>query len=325
MATKRMKRTYLISLLILCSLSQGAIAESFKFVAYGDMPYSVPDDYVRYERLIKKINQIKPSFSIFVGDTKSGSTPCTDEYNVIVKNYFNQFEAPLIYSVGDNEWTDCHRPKAGSYDPLERLDKIRSFFFATDKSFGKETLTLHRQADLMPDFKLYVENSYWIKNGFLFVSLHIPGSNNNFGRNDESTLEYRKRNAANLAWIDYTFNLASKQNLAGIIFAFQADMFYSPSQSTDASSGFRDALNSFTVHSELFEKPVLLINGDSHRLKIDQPLTSRNKKFVLENVIRLQVMGEDEVQAVEVNVDPISEQPFSFKPLILKANSEYRN
>ena len=56
-----------------------AYGESIRFVALGDMPYSLPKDFVRYERLIKAINADQPAFSIFVGDTKSGETPCTDE------------------------------------------------------------------------------------------------------------------------------------------------------------------------------------------------------------------------------------------------------
>ena len=104
---------------LIAILSQTSFAQAFKFVALGDMPYSIPDDYSRYERLIGAINLVNPSFTIFIGDTKSGSTPCSDQYNQVVKNYFNQFNMPLIYSIGDNEWTDCHRPLAGSYDPLE--------------------------------------------------------------------------------------------------------------------------------------------------------------------------------------------------------------
>jgi len=318
-----MKPFKVLPLLFFITISQFSFAQSFKFVAYGDMPYSIPGDYVRYEKLIQAINHAKPSFTIFVGDTKSGSTPCSNENNVIIKNYFNEFESPLIYSIGDNEWTDCHRPLAGSYDPIERLEKLRGTFFSNSKSLGKKTLQLHRQSDLMPEFSLYVENSYWIKNGFLFVSLHIPGSNNNFERNQDAINEYRLRNTANLAWIEYTFGLAKKERLAGMIISYQADMFYSPSQAVDLSSGFRETLSSLTSHAESFQKPVLLINGDSHKLKIDQPLKTLDKKYVLENVIRLQVMGEDEVQAVEISVDPTSEQPFSFKPLILKANSQY--
>ena len=305
-------------------LSQTVFAQAFKFVALGDMPYTIPDDYSRYERLIGAVNVANPSFTIFIGDTKSGSTPCTDQYNQIVKNYFQQFNRPLIYSIGDNEWTDCHRPLAGSYDPLERLEKLRSTFFANSKSQGKQQMVLHRQADIMPQFSQYVENAYWVKNGFLFVNLHIPGSNNNFERNEIAMNEYRQRNEANLAWIDYAFTLAEKNKLSGIIFAYQADMFYAPSQATELSSGYRDTLLSFTGHAQSFKKPVLLVHGDSHRLKIDQPLKTLDQKLVLENVIRLQVMGEDQVQAVEIGVDPSSEQPFTFKPLILKSNSLYR-
>jgi hypothetical protein len=142
-----------------------------------------------------------------------------------------------------------------------------------------------------------------------------------YGRSQESDLEYHDRNIANLAWIDFVFTLAHKQHLSGVIFFYQADMFYDPTQAISMASGYRDTIASLTLHSEEFNKPVLLINGDGHRLKIDQQLRRLNQPHVLENVLRLQVMGEDEVQAVEIAVDPASVQPFSFKPLILFENS----
>jgi len=118
-----MKLRYLktiLAALFLCFASVST-AQNFKFIALGDMPYNIPEDYVRYERLIQRINTQTPAFSIFIGDTKSGSTPCSDEYNLIVEGYFKKFNSPLLYSPGDNEWTDCHRPSAGAYDPIERL------------------------------------------------------------------------------------------------------------------------------------------------------------------------------------------------------------
>ena len=297
-------------------------SEIFRFVALGDMPYSIPDDYPRYERLISAINKINPSFSIFIGDTKSGSTPCSNEYNQRVKSYFNQFTAPLIYSIGDNEWTDCHRPLAGSYDPIERLDNLRSTFFNTNRSFGKKQIELNRQADNDSNYAKYVENSYWVKNQFLFVNLHIPGSNNNFERNEQAKAEYYERNQANLSWMQNVFALASRKSYKGIVFCYQADMFYTPKQFTDTDSGYRDTLLMLTKLSEEFKKPVLLIHGDSHRLIIDQPLKKTNQKHILENVIRLELMGAEQVQAVEVSVNPAAEQPFSFNPIILKGNMQ---
>ena len=158
----------LLLMLLVLLMSKNGFGQSFTFVALGDMPYSIPGDYERYERLIQAINQVKPSFSIFIGDTKSGATPCSDENNLVVKKYFNQFKMPLIYSIGDNEWTDCHRVLAGSYDPIERLQAIRNMFFSSNESQGQNRILLQRQSDLMPHFSRIVENSYWIKNNFIF-------------------------------------------------------------------------------------------------------------------------------------------------------------
>ncbi|QWD95583.1 hypothetical protein C2759_04260 [Polynucleobacter sp. MG-Unter2-18] len=305
----------------MAGFSTAAIGQTFKFVALGDMPYSLPQDLRRFENLIAEINRLKPSFSIFIGDTKSGSSLCSDEHNQIIKSYFSSFKTPLVYSPGDNEWTDCHRVLAGAYDPLERLEALRTVFFSSNQSLGKNTIRLQRQADLDSRYSKYVENAYWIKNNFLFVSIHIPGSNNNNEGTETAIKEYQDRNQANLAWIDQAFNLATQRNLNGIIFAYQADMFYKPSQLTSSDSGYRDTLESLISKSEIFNKPVLLIHGDTHRLKIDQPLHRKNQKKVLENVLRLQVMGADQVQAVEVQVNPAQEQPFSFRPIILKENN----
>ncbi|QWD97704.1 hypothetical protein C2740_04860 [Polynucleobacter sp. MG-5-Ahmo-C2] len=314
----RFLKSFLFAALIACT--SAAFSQPFKFVALGDMPYNIPDDYVRYERLIAEINKINPSFSIFIGDTKSGSSPCSDEYNLIIKKYFDQYSSPVIYSIGDNEWTDCHRPLAGAYDPIERLHNVRKTFFDSEMSLGKKRLQLMRQADLDPQFSKYVENSMWVKNHFLFVNLHIPGSNNNFERDESAKQEYYARNQANLSWIEKAFDRANRKHYAGIVFSYQADMFYSPNQTTDLTSGYRDTLQAFSMHAQAFKKPVLLVHGDSHRLIIDQPLKTNNQKYTLENVLRLQVMGAEHVQAVEIQVNPSALQPFSFKPILIREN-----
>ena len=70
---------------IMSNPATSAAAESvggeraFSFVALGDMPYSVPNDYARFDRLIAAINRLKPTFSVHVGDIKSSASACTDE------------------------------------------------------------------------------------------------------------------------------------------------------------------------------------------------------------------------------------------------------
>lgn len=309
-----------LALTAFCVFAGNALAAPFNFMAFGDMPYNQANDFPRLERLIERINSDKPSFSIFIGDTKSGSSPCTNEHVEKMTGYFNTLKAPLIYSIGDNEWTDCHRAPAGGYDPLERLDHIRATQFQSNWSFGKTKIKLERQGDIMPQHSKFVENALWVKNNFLFVNLHIPGSNNNLGRDEASTHEYVLRNAANLAWIDYAFDLAKTKKYAGIVFAFQADIFYSPDLATSPTSGYRDTIQQLSRHSEKVSIPVLLIHGDSHQLKIDQPLYSSQKKTI-ENVYRLEVMGADLMQAVEIRVDSRQSSPFSFRPLLIRENT----
>lgn len=109
-------------------------------MAFGDMPYHNPEDLQRFERLTKSVNQDRPAFSVHVGDIKSGQSNCNDEYFYLIKNLFMHFNGPLIYTPGDNEWTDCTRPECGGYDQLERLQKIRQVFYYGKKSMGKKAL-----------------------------------------------------------------------------------------------------------------------------------------------------------------------------------------
>src|SRR5882757_5734081 len=135
-----MKNVYLIIFIAASFSSHAQTSDSgaFAFMALGDMPYFVPGDYARFENVINKINQENPAFTIHVGDIKSSTMVCSDEYYIKMVNYFQSFSKPLIYTPGDNEWTDCSKKEAGSYDPHERLQAVRRTFFKDTKSFGKE-------------------------------------------------------------------------------------------------------------------------------------------------------------------------------------------
>jgi hypothetical protein len=298
-------------------------AKSFDFIALGDMPYSLPGDYARFEALIGKVNELKPAFTIHVGDIKSGSTVCSDENFAKVKTEFDMFEGPLVYSIGDNEWTDCHREKAGKFKPTERLTKVREMFFAQEgKSLGKAPMAIERQSEVMPNLKAtdgkgFVENSRWMKNNVLFVVPHVPGSNNNFEPRDLDTVnEYFARNAANVEWLKTSFAKAKAENASAIVIALQADMWAitQTEPGTPVASGFNDTLKTIEKGAKEFGKPVLLINGDSHFYTVT-PFYNTDGKPVA-NVTRLQVMGEAIVGAVRVFVDPDNAaMPFAFQAI----------
>ena len=290
------------------------LAQKFSFVAIGDMPYgAVP----QFDNLIKAINAFKPSFSVHVGDIKTGSSPCTDEYINSIRTMFESFEQPLIYTPGDNEWTDCHREAAGKLDPIERLAFVRKTFFPNAQSLGKQKMTLEVQsADAR--FAKFVENRRWSMNGIQFATLHIIGSNNNLQRDQAAVNEYIERNAANLAWLESTFTQATAQNAKAIVLCLQANMYFED-PNEERRSGFTDFLASLKAKARAFAKPVLVIHGDSHALIIDFPWNTDLDQTV-PNLMRLEVFGNARIHGVEVMVDPDSVGVFGFRPLMVREN-----
>ncbi len=312
----------LLTYLALCLLGTSKAASlvaPFNFVALGDMPYNVLNDDARFEALIGQINKAKPAFSVHVGDIKNGGSPCTDATYQKVLRQFNLFAGPLVYTIGDNEWTDCYRQSAGAYNPLERLERVRQLFFRAvgNQSFGQKTLSLSRQPML-------IENSRWTYNTVTFATLHIVGSNNGLTNDLPRMAEFLERNEANVAWIKDTFAAAEASNSPAVVLAFQADLWlFNPFFLTEM--GFKDILLTLAAQAKAFGKPVLLIHGDTHVLVTDHPLTEAGilsfvgqASSVLQNVTRLEVMGDQDVRAVEVTVDFDNPALFKFKTIEIK-------
>src|SRR6267142_2043547 len=118
-------------------------AEQFTLAVFGDWPYNqLLRDSARL--LIDSVNSdTKVRLVLHVGDIHSGSMPCTGAglnpipagsdpaWNEGIFNLFEQFNDPLVYTPGDNEWTDCHRKKElSSGAPLNELAAVRNLFFA---------------------------------------------------------------------------------------------------------------------------------------------------------------------------------------------------
>ena len=293
-----------------------AHAQSFSFVALGDLPYgSETQAYPTYRALIGTINKMQPPFSIHVGDVKSGSTLCSDQELQAQTGHFKMFEAAVVYTPGDNEWTDCHRANNGAYDPQERLQALRQRFFTTGQSLGKLPLPLQNQSTLHPAHAKFIENQRWLYQQVLFVTLHIVGSNNNFEVRDPSAVaEFFERDKANVAWIRDAFAFAQQSSAKALVFSMQADVFESKSNWEDfpGHSGFRtsigDTLLPLAAGSAI---PVLLIHGDSHIFRFDQPFSLHKKR--LQNLTRLIVPGASDVRAVHVTVDVGQQMPFAVR------------
>ncbi len=303
-----MRIFFLFLLLFVSAASTSAQNKKFEFIAFGDMPYRLPGDYARFENLIKAVNREKPAFSVHVGDFKSGSTVCSDEYFNKIFGYFESFSRPLIYTPGDNEWTDCNREAAGKFDPLERLALLRKMFFKEPKSLGQKKILLSTQGS-NPQFARYVENVAWEHGGIQFATIHLVGSSNNFKGTDNT--EFLEREKANLAWMDEIFNKAKDKK--GLVFFTQADMFYG-GKIVPVFKGICDKLSEL---SRIYGKPVLWVNGDSHRFIVDKPLLNPDKRSTILNFTRVQVFGDADVASVQITVDAHSKELFTVRQMLL--------
>ncbi|MCY3822921.1 MAG: hypothetical protein OXG62_03510 [Nitrospinae bacterium] len=314
----------LLGAVALLALTAGAASadKPFTFVALGDMPYGKPAKvYPPFKALIGQVNALNPAFTIHVGDTKSGSTPCSDKMLLDQLAFMNSFDAPLVYTPGDNEWTDCHRWTAGRFDPIERLAFLRKHYYSHGpRSLGKAPMKLERQSDLMKEYAGYPENARFVKEGVHFVAAHVVGSNNNFEVRDRRAIaEFFGRDRANVAWLNAGFEKAIAAKARALVLAIHADMFKpgffrAKKEAFSGASGFKRFGDALIKKAAAFKKPVLLIYGDSHKYQITRPLPKKAP-----NVLALQVFGAKQMHAVKVMVDTGTSGVFAILPVMNKA------
>ena len=271
---------------------------------FGDWPYSAPL-LAAAPLLLNSVNTDPDvKLVIHVGDIHSGSMPCTGAglnpipatavpgWNKGIFDIFQQFKYPVVYTPGDNEWTDCHKTKEGSSGaPLNELAAVRSLFFPkpghTIGGVSKEVTSQGREEQeederRYPTDAQFVENVMWKQSDVVFVTLNVPGSNNdglpwkggtgsflNEGARQQEVIE---RNAANLRWLNKAFKKAKKA--AAMVIAIQANMWDPEATAIggDGLGNYDAFVQALANHAVAFGRPVLLLNGDTHLYVMDRPL-----------------------------------------------------
>ncbi|MEL7282411.1 MAG: hypothetical protein AAFY35_05455 [Pseudomonadota bacterium] len=288
----------LIALLVTVVASQSAGAE--RFLIFGDLQDSSLEGRQRDVELIARINEIAPAFSVFIGDIKEGASPCTDDLLATMRAVFDRHEKPLIFTPGDNEWTDCWRAPAGGFDPSERKSAVVSTFTAPGKSIGKQTLPLEQQDGQR-------ENARWRWKDIVFVTLHMTGSNNNLRQSDAAIAEHQARDALNAIWLEES--VAAASDAAGLFLFIHANpkwdaRWWEPT----GFDRFRDQLAEVAAQ---FPGAMVVAHGDTHRFRIDKPFSGAPK------MTRVEVFGPPQRGAVIVDVAPESPELFRFSPFLL--------
>jgi hypothetical protein len=97
---------------------------AFTLAVFGDEPYgTVQGDHVQFDATPAFIDSMNadPDVGtvIQLGDIHSGKQWCTQPYDQSIYDMWTRFADPLVYTPGDNEWTDCHKVArgGGKYDP----------------------------------------------------------------------------------------------------------------------------------------------------------------------------------------------------------------
>ncbi|MFY9488291.1 MAG: hypothetical protein WAP35_06305 [Solirubrobacterales bacterium] len=296
-------------------------AAPFTLAVIGDTPYGATQ-IANFPQDIAEINaDPRVRGVVHVGDIKNGSSLCSDSYFALIRSHFDTFKDPVVYTPGDNEWTDCYRTNNGSYVPTERLDAIRNVFFdEPGTTMGQRSKVVNAQA------APFVENVRWSQSRTVFGTIHVVGSNNNlvpwFGAPTASAAqlgEVAAREAAALEWIDTVFDQADAESAAAVVLAMQADMWDPSAQAVNQISGFDTIVQRIADRASEFERPVLLLQGDSHEYVADQPLASGSPMHgvttAAPNVWRVVVQGASSVphEWLRVQIDPLSKAVFTWK------------
>ena len=217
----------------------------------GDTPYSQAQANL-LDAMIERMNAEPLAFVVHIGDITSGSGPCSDAWLEARKRQFARFSHPFVLLPGDNEWTDCHR---GGFDPLERLAKWRSLFCTEVPG-----LALERQPGE------YCENLRWQAGGAMFIGVNVPGSYNNVARDPA---EHARRMAAVFEWLDESLSLAEARGAQEIFVLMQADPQFEHGRARDGYARLRAVL---ATDARWFAGRLVLVHGDSHRYRDDEPL-----------------------------------------------------
>ena len=295
-------------------------ASAFSFAVVGDAPYRDADE-PRFAEMLRDIDgDPAVRFVLHAGDLKGGDEPCADGLLQRRLTQFGEVRA-LVYTPGDNDWTDCHRAGAGRFDPLERLQRLRRLAYADPhRSLGRQPLALESQA-AVPAYREFAENAMFVSGGVVFVTLHVVGSGNGLepwrGVEASDRAEapraaridaFRRREAANLAWLQAAFDRAQSIAAPAVVVLMQANPRFELPPGHPDRRGFETVIDALARHTRRFGRPVLLAHGDHHIYVVDRPLASASPPVA--NLVRVQTHGHPLSGWVRVTVDPIRDDVF---------------
>jgi len=303
----------------------------------GDYLYNV-DQVDDAERMLADIDAADLDLVVHDGDTTYAPVPqfrCSREVLQYHVDRLNALDTPVLYTPGDNEWTDCPAyvegfgaENLGYTDPLVALEAVRETFFPDDRSLGGERIPLDVQSEEYP------ENRRTTVAGVPVATLHVVGSLEGYeqvGLAPQLAQEIPARQEAALAWLAETFDEAERTGAPGVMLVWHANpdpyaqTFWEadvaaerPPLWDDAYAGLLAALREEVT---AFGRPVVLVHGDSHFQRIDGPLALEpGETFGVPDLTRVETFGTPNLHWIEATIDPADPDVFTFERRFVPGN-----
>lgn len=248
-------------------------------VIVGDMPYSDTEKQMLQGpngSLYQLINKTQPSAVLHLGDLKSGSTSCTNtllnEHKALLAQLY---PTKIIYTPGDNEWTDCDRKSlTPNFDELERLDYLITLMYQTPPLLESGLANIEAQQHK-------IENKLWVNDRLAIATIHLVGTSN--GRTaikksntKQAIAQANLRDEMNFSWLKKIEGKA--QSFDALIIAFHADIYNNSQIETGPCND--EALtkcDAYPSYRQLFKdlakrlnKPILITHGDTGEFCFEQ-------------------------------------------------------
>ncbi|MGZ8291327.1 MAG: hypothetical protein ACXW2U_14835 [Telluria sp.] len=176
------------------------------------------------ERLAQAIQDSSESSLAFVvvAGIKAAKEPCSDTLYMARRKMINGAKRPMIVMPAASDWSGCKNSN-GRTAAIERLNRVRELYYPELESLGKRKIDLTRQS-ANAKFRSYAENTYWIVDDVLYVTINLPANNNHYLPDAGRNSEFEDRLVANRFWLNRVFALARSKKLDALVLFSEGDI-----------------------------------------------------------------------------------------------------
>ncbi len=218
----------------------------------GDMPYPDRNNPGAAESALEQIQEKlranvgsengQPSLIIHLGDFQGGQPDCSSPSHFQTKatevNGIAPEHIPIVYTPGDNDWTDCDRG-ANGIDELTALKRLKEAFYNNARieemskplnhQMGVAAFQSQGEISIGESPSKFEENMRWVHKGVLFVTIHLVANEN--GRKDvriagaeDPIASAKGREIAAERWVREAIEIVKdRSDIRAVVIATQAD------------------------------------------------------------------------------------------------------